>query len=157
MLGSRDAGPCTVGDGVRSGLRGTVTAHRAGLGAGVLGIRSTGPRTGGNRVIHILIGGVTAGTGYLSAMLGGVVGSVAAVGQRVACVLVGAVSAGRAGLGSAVLSSVVVRPASISEAVTFLCGRTNIGSTGGTVRTLGVLGRAVIAVFCGGGMGCVGI
>ena len=86
----------------------------------MLGIRSAGPGAGGNRVIHVLVGGVTTGTGHLSAMLGGIVGGVAAVGQRVVCVLVGTVSAGRTGLGSAVLSSVIVRPASISEAVAFL-------------------------------------
>ena len=88
----------------------------------MLGIRSTGPGAGGNRVIHVLVGGVTTGTGHLSAMLGGIVGGVAAVGQRVVCVLVGAVIARGAGLGSAVLSSVIVRPASVGKAVAFLGG-----------------------------------
>ena len=88
----------------------------------MLGIRSTGPGAGGNRVIHVLVGGVTTGTGHLSAMLCSIVGGVAAVGQRVICILIGTVPTGGTGLGSAVLSSVIVRPASVGKAVAFLGG-----------------------------------
>ena len=155
MLGSGDAGPCTVGDRVRSGFRGAVTAYGAGLSAGVLGIRSTCPRTVSNRMIHILIGGVATGAGYLSTMLGIIVGSVATVGQRVACILVSAVITRGTGLGSAVLGSIVIRPASIGEAMTLLCGRTNIRCTGGAVRTNSMLRRT--GIWVGSRCGVVGV
>lgn len=77
-------------------------------------------------MIHILIGGVATGAGHRSSMLCVAVGSVAAVGQRMVGILIRTVPTGRTGFRSAVLSSVIVRPAPVGEAVALFGGRANV-------------------------------
>ena len=73
------------------------------------------------------------------------------------CIFVGAVATVRTGFRSAVLNSIVVRPASIGKAVALLGGGTNVAFTSGAVGACCVLRRAVLAVRRGSGMVAVGI
>ena len=109
----------------------------------VLAGRDTCPCTVSDRVVHILVGGVATGARYRSSVLRVAVGSVAAVGQGMAGVLVSTVPAGRTGFCSAVLSSIIVRPASVGETVALLGGGADVGATSGAVGTRCVLAGTV--------------
>ena len=73
------------------------------------------------------------------------------------CVLVGAVATVRTGFRSAVLNSIVVRPASIGKAVALLGSRTDVAFTGRAIGTRCVLCGAVLTVLCSRGMVAIGI